>query len=129
MQIGRRLAAGALVMAMATAGVTAPARADTALTNGTTASTTTWTSGSSQRWQSHNGDDISFRKDSGYILQMRWATCTLSTHGSAVTNMTSGNTYTIGTNFLQDTCFRLQYRAQNTPGTFTGLVRWNENWV
>ncbi len=132
--IKKRLAAAAVAVAtiftvLITSGT--PASADSFGTGGTATSISTFTNGSTQYVQNHNGDDIAFTNDAGISVDMRWRKCTdASVVGSIKYNIAPGTGYrTLGTDFLAGTCLRIQYRGYTATGSFRGTTFWNYSWA
>jgi hypothetical protein len=117
------------LLGVVTAGT--PAFADTQHTTGNATSWTNWIDGSVQRTQHHTHDDISFDDTGGIAVDMRWVKCgDASVHGNSIINITvAEGARLVGTDFLANTCFRLQYRGFITTGAFEGDVRWNESFA
>jgi len=120
-----------LVVVAALGFLTDVAAADNAGLSGSTNSTSSFTTGWTQRIQSHNGDDISFDQDTGHDLVIRWAKCSdpNNVHGASIHQSWSWGYLNIGTNFSGGTCFVFQYRGYNSTGGFSGHVSWNANFA
>jgi hypothetical protein len=130
----RRVAAAlaALVaFAVALSMTGSPASANSFGTSGNATSISTFTNGSTQYVQNHNGDDFAFTNDTGISVDMRWRKCTdASVVGSIVYDIRPDHNYrNLGTNFAATTCLRIQYRGYTQTGSFSGTTFWNYSWV
>ena len=103
------------------------AGADTKTSTSSTGSIVEWKLGGTYYYQQHDKDDFGLDVISGIAIDARWASCSRS-GGTGATKYditVAEGRRVLGTNFLEGSCVRVQYRGYSTTGTFSSTQYWD----
>ncbi|WP_457252644.1 hypothetical protein [Pedococcus sp. P5_B7] len=127
----RRAAIATLVSIGLAVATTASASADTKTSTSSTGSIIEWKLGGTYYYQGHTNDDFGLDVVGGIGIDARWASCSIS-GGTGATKYditVAEGRRVLGTNFLEGSCVRVQYRGYSTTGTFSSTQHWNYNFA
>ena len=103
------------------------ASANTKTSTSSTGSIIEWKLGGTYYYQQHDSDDFGLDVISGIAIDARWASCSTSGGtGATKYNITvAEGRRVLGTDFLEGSCVRVQYRGYSRTGTFSSTQYWN----